>query len=247
MPIVRVRDLAMYHELHGEGDPLLLICGLGNDGTMFAPLIGPLAAHHRVIAFDNRGAGRTDQPDSPYSIEMMADDAAGLMTALGIEQAHVVGISMGGKIALALALRHPERVHSLVLVCTSAERRESLRLPWPWRLLGALQWLPPLRGRYPQPRYAHRHQRRASAAFDALARLGEIHVPTLILHGRKDRVAPFAQAERIQAGIAGSRLLAFRGGHLFFLLRERQPVLEAIQAFLSGLGDAARQEQPDAG
>lgn len=232
MPTVRVNDIAMYYEVHGAGEPLLFICGLGSDISMFTPIIAPLARRWRVIAFDNRGAGRTDKPDRPYSIGMMADDAAGLIAALGIAAAHVLGISMGGRIAMELALRHPQRVRSLALTCTSAHRRERFRLPWAWRVLRVLQWIPGLRGRYPQPHYAHQRQRRASMEHDCTARLGEIRAPTVILHGRKDRVAPFAQAEVVHAGIAGSRLLGFRGGHLFFLIRERQPFLDAVGEFL---------------
>src|ERR1700682_6342451 len=83
-------------------------------------MINWCARPHRVLAFDTRGAARTDKPDAPYSIEMMAGDTNGLMEALGISDATVLGVSMGGRIALSLTLAHPERVARLVLVSTSA-------------------------------------------------------------------------------------------------------------------------------
>jgi 3-oxoadipate enol-lactonase len=118
MPYVKVNDIQMYYEIQGEGEPLLLIVGLGTDISEWEGIIHWLAQTYKVLAFDNRGAGRTDKPDTPYSIEMMADDTAGIMQTLGIQQAHILGISMGGRIALALALRHAKSVKKLVLVST---------------------------------------------------------------------------------------------------------------------------------
>src|SRR5258708_1505269 len=99
MPVARVGDINVYYELHGEGTPLVLIGGLGTDITPYAGIIDWLAQRFRVLAFDNRGAGRTDKPDAPYTIGQMADDTAGLMETLSIERAHVAGVSMGGRIA----------------------------------------------------------------------------------------------------------------------------------------------------
>ena len=114
MPTVRVGDINMYYEIHGKGEPLLLIMGLGSDLTSWIFQIPEFSKKYRVIAFDNRGVGRSDAPDVPYSTAMMADDTTGLLDALGIERAHILGLSMGGFIAQELALKYPQRVKSLI-------------------------------------------------------------------------------------------------------------------------------------
>jgi len=97
----------------------VLLSGLGLDVSEMSMLTGPLAASFQVTAVDNRGAGRSAKPVGPYSIEQMAADIAGLMHRLGLPRAHLAGISLGGRIAMALALDWPDRVDRLILVATS--------------------------------------------------------------------------------------------------------------------------------
>ena len=231
MPYITVNNLRMYYEIHGEGnegEPLVMILGLAIDVSEWEAMTGWFAKKYRVLVFDNRGAGRTDKPDAPYSIEMMADDTAGLMQAVGFRQANVLGTSLGGRIALALALRHPELVKKLVLVSTSARMIPT----WRRRFYGLLSGMPIFRSKYPQPRYAFTRQLAASTDFNCTDRLREIQVPTLILHGKNDKSAPYVLAEEMHAGIQGSKMLTFAGGHLFFLMRERQQFLDAVAAFV---------------
>jgi pimeloyl-ACP methyl ester carboxylesterase len=237
VPIQRVGDIDMYYELHGTGDPVVLIGGLANDVSESERLIEWCSRSHRVLAFDNRGAGRTDKPDIPYSIEMMAADTAGLMEALGVSDATVLGISMGGRIALELTLEHPELVARLILVSTSAASRPD-NGPTRMEMLSFLAGLV-FRGKYPQPAYAQSRQRQASRVYECLDRLEEIQVPTTIMHGRNDWIFPLRQAEDIRHGVAHSQLVTFRGGHLFFMRKERKWFLDSVDAALT-FGDPVK-------
>ena len=228
MPVIHAGDIDMYYELHGSGDPMVLIGGLAQDISQWGWLTDWCAQTHHVLAFDNRGAGRTDKPDAPYSIPMMANDTDALMEGVGMAHATVLGISMGGRIALELALEHPERVARLILVSTRASARPEGQMSRT-EILGLLSGLV-FRGKHPQPRYAFNRQSEASRSYDCMDRLDEIRVPTTILHGRKDRIAPLRDAIEMRRGIAGSEMVTFSGGHLFFLRRERKWFFDSMAA-----------------
>ncbi len=121
MPTAHLRDVDLYYEEHGSGDPLLCIMGFATDSTGWLLQVPAFAERYRTIVFDNRGVGRSDKPTTAYTIHEMADDAAGLLDHLGIARAHVLGVSMGGMIAQELVLRHPARVRGLVLAATFPE------------------------------------------------------------------------------------------------------------------------------
>ena len=111
----------IYYEMYGEGEPLILIMGIGGDSTMWAPFQVPaFSTKFQVIVFDNRDAGRSSKAATYYTIADMADDVAGLLDGLGKERTHVLGISMGGMIAQEFALRYPDRLNKLILTGTGA-------------------------------------------------------------------------------------------------------------------------------
>ena len=119
MPHCVVAGARIHYEVDGEGEPLVLIAGTAFDLSFWDDLLPELRGF-RVLRLDNRGAGLSDAPDEPFSIERMADDVAAVMDAAGMPSAHVHGASMGGLIAQELAIRYPERVLSLVLGATFA-------------------------------------------------------------------------------------------------------------------------------
>jgi len=127
MPHSQVNVIDLYCEETGNGEPLLLISGLSGTTLGREPVRPALGTRFRVISFDNRGAGRSSAPPSPYSTRQMADDAAALLDRIGVARAHVVALSLGGMIAQELALAHPERVDRLVLLATYLRMRPGAR------------------------------------------------------------------------------------------------------------------------
>ncbi|MFA5399179.1 MAG: alpha/beta fold hydrolase [Dehalococcoidia bacterium] len=118
MPLIKAGDIKLHYEMSGEGPPLLLINGYGDHTGHWFCMRPVLDRHFTVLAYDNRGSGRSDKPDLPYTMKMLAGDAATLLDELGISRAHVFGVSMGGMVAQELALGYPRKLNSLVLGCT---------------------------------------------------------------------------------------------------------------------------------
>jgi pimeloyl-ACP methyl ester carboxylesterase len=118
MPKVQANGITLYYEVHGTGDPLILISGMSYDHWQWHKMTPDLAQHFQVIVFDSRGVGESDKPAGPYTAQLLADDTAALLEALGHRQAFVLGHSMGGFIAQALALSRPELVGKLILAST---------------------------------------------------------------------------------------------------------------------------------
>ncbi len=119
MPTTHVNGVNLYYEKHGSGDPLGLISGLGYDHWQWHKMFPGLSKHFQVIVFDNRGAGESDKPAGPYTAQLLADDTAALLETLGHRQVCVMGHSMGGFVAQALALSRPDMVRKLILASTN--------------------------------------------------------------------------------------------------------------------------------
>jgi len=240
MPTVKVGDINIYYESHGKGEALLLIMGYGANSTMWGLQIPAFSQEYRVISFDNRGTGQSDKPNMPYTIKMMADDAKGLLDAIGIDSAHVCGVSMGGMIAQELALNYPDRVKSLILGCTfcggtkaipptpevqallggmgelpvEEQAREMAPLLWTQEFIDknpvALELYVAIAAKYPTPPHGFACQEQAIMAHDTYDRLSRIKVPTLVITGDADRIIPAGNSKVLASRIPNAELVILK-------------------------------------
>jgi 3-oxoadipate enol-lactonase len=252
---------SLHWERTGSGPPVLLIMGLGLSGGAWWRTVPVLARQLEVITFDNRGVGRSSALFHAYTTEAMADDAVSVLDAAGVDRVHVYGISLGGMVAQQLALRHPERVQTLVLGATHAGG-EHVRRPEPdvlafirrrlWMRQEEAAWnsVPFNYGErcrtehperiaediaqrlaHPFPAEAYRAQMWAAALHNCHERLDLIQAPTLVVHGRDDRMIPIENGRAIAGGIPGARLVELEDtGHLY--PTEAPGVDEEISAFM---------------
>jgi aminoacrylate hydrolase len=121
MPIARIADCEIHYDIKGDGEPVLLVAGLGGAASYWNPNLDAFTAQHQVILHDHRGTGKSTKSEMEYSVELMADDLLQLMDRLGIARAHLVGHSTGGAIGIVLGAIAPERIASLTLYATWAE------------------------------------------------------------------------------------------------------------------------------
>ena len=138
-----LEDVKIYYEIKGEGSPLVMITGYSGNSEGWdnvVPRVETLSGHQTVITLDNRGTGRSSRPEGEYSIATMADDLAGLLEELAVPRAHVLGVSMGGVIAQEVALRHPDKVMGLILVCTTPGGERVWELPGQSEAFDRLRW-----------------------------------------------------------------------------------------------------------
>ncbi len=244
----------------GRGDPLLLIMGLGATHEWWSRVTEIVASRFRTILLDNRGVGQSDVPPGPYSISDMAADAAAVLDAAGIESAHVFGASMGGMIAQELALQYPARVRSLILGCTACggrdavparrevldalaaratmTREEAMRVMVPYIFDAStprerVEEDLALRLRTTVTNEGFFAQLQAIRSWSGtLARLGNLAVPTLVIHGETDELVPATNAGILARAIPNASLVMLpRASHIFFT-DQTEAATEAILSFL---------------
>jgi pimeloyl-ACP methyl ester carboxylesterase len=261
MPKVKVNDIKMYCEVKGKGYPLVMINGLGGNLNLWDPhLVEGLSKNFKLVLSDNRGTGRTDISSKEYTIRLFADDTAGLMNALGISKAHVLGLSMGGMIAQELAINYPEKISKMILCSThcgsSKLVQSSQRVPEtpidpskmsPEDYRKALtiictddfieenpdfvRLMAQKRLIHPTSKEAYMRQLNACRKFDTFERLHQIKTPTLVLHGRKDVLIHPKNATILTEAMPNAKLVFFeKSAHA--LAEEMSEVICTITEFL---------------
>jgi pimeloyl-ACP methyl ester carboxylesterase len=269
MPRLRCNGVELRVEEIGAGPPLLCIMGLGASLETWIAQREAFAAHHRVIVFDNRGAGESECPPPPWTVPDMAADAIGVLDALGIPRAHVLGVSMGGMIAQEMAIGWPERVDRMVVAVSFARPdpvRRAFLLFRRWaRLQGAdlvqegvanLPWLVSPRvlndpdrleeilgivGTMPlMAADAYSHQIEAILEHDTLSRLGAVRAPTLVLAAAEDVLTPLALSREIAEAIPGARLEVLPQGNHAVQIEDPDAFNYAVLRFLR-----AERKNPD--
>ncbi|WP_292518241.1 alpha/beta hydrolase [Methanoculleus sp.] len=258
---VHVGDIDIAYKTVGTGDAIIMIMGFAGTMDLWSTgLIERLAEDHRVIVFDNRGMGLTTASDAPFSLELFADDTAGLMSALNISRAHVLGWSMGADIAQELAFRHPERVDSLILVSGDSGGSEAVQ-PTPEvlarltdttgtpreqgaRLLSLLfpsDWFadhPDLFSYFPEvtesssPESIGRQATAMATWNGTYDRLSEITQKTLVVTGTDDIITPPKNAFILGERIPGAWVVQFKGAGHGLMYQDPDGLAEAVLFFI---------------
>ncbi len=265
MPFVNLDETQLYYEQTGDGRDLLIISGTGSDLRIPRPTIPHIEDKYRILRYDHRGLGQSTTDNTAVSMFHFADDAAALLTKLGIRQVDVVGISFGGMVAQHLAHRHPQLVRKLVLACTSsggptyasADLLELMNLPIKDR---QRMWLKMYDSRYEEqssgdyfvyllekllkktptmfPNVASdglMRQITARSSHDLSNQLHNIPHETFIVGGEHDRIAPPRNLRYLAENLQHAELRFFEGGHSFLL--EDDSAWKEIDAFLTPRGD----------
>jgi pimeloyl-ACP methyl ester carboxylesterase len=240
MPNIDCNGISMYYEVYGTGTPLLVIWGIGGEILLLLESLKQKAhGLYQIINFDTRGSGRSDKPDSEYSIEMMADDTASLMGYLNIRSAHILGISTGSRIALSLASRYPKSVNSLILHVAAARppgSDEPEALEAYDRLYNAMI-MPGFMEKallYPPTIPSFKRQFNALVTFNGVKLLASIHVPTLIINTTSDRSTPVSMAQELYERISGSQLILLDGDHMI-ARKDPELITDHVMVFLKSL------------
>lgn len=246
MAMAQVNDLTFAWDEAGTGDPVVMINGLGADRSAWYLQVSAFSNEYRVITFDNRDCGQTGACSHEYTVRQFADDTIGLMDAIGVDRAHIVGASMGGSIAQEMAIEYPDRVRSATLVCswpaTDPWLKELLlswedifagigpygwvRAHWPWvfthRFYQDTERIEELKrtareAPNPQTTEMYRRQSQAAIGHDTRDRLDRIKAPTHVICGEEDIFTPLRYSHDLVSSIPGATLSVIpRAGHGMF-------------------------------
>jgi 3-oxoadipate enol-lactonase len=248
MPSVDASGTELHYLRAGAGEPLLLIQGMSATHLAWGrPFLEELERSFDTVVFDNRGMGLSGRAELPFTTADLAADTAGLLDALELESAHVVGISMGGMVAQELALAHPERIRTLTIgasycggpegvlmtpedlqmlgaAVASGDREQVFRVMWEINLSPGFReddsrfaTFSEMASELSSPQPVILQQMQACSAHNTHERLGQIDLPTLVIHGDADRLLGYPNGREIASSIPGARLETLEGvGHMFW-------------------------------
>jgi 3-oxoadipate enol-lactonase len=241
MPIAQVGSSQVSFQRSGSGEPLLMIMGMSGTARHWGDPFCEALGDFELIAFDHRGVGDSTPLNGPITVAEMASDAAGLLEALEIESAHVLGVSMGGMIAQELALAHPAKIRTLTLGCTycggegsalaspeviqrlaeaamSGDRERALQAGWEINMSAAMAGDAAAKERFLEVGRANAvavavvmEQMQACAAHDTNTRLEGLQAPTLVIHGTDDQLLPVQNGRLIASLVPGAELEILEG------------------------------------
>lgn len=263
MPVITTNGIRLYYEVHGQGEPLVLIMGLGGDNRHFNYQARHLSRYYQVILFDNRGAGRSDAPAGDYTTVLMMEDLAGLLRELAILKAHILGFSLGSYIAQEFALRYPDRVRSLMLAASSTKAppravymqkllaelvRRSLslediiKLSIPWffheRLFAdtnRLKFMLDMANLNAGKMSAQGYlgQVAASVKHDTTQRIHQLKMPVLLLAGANDAVVSPEDTQALKKLIPHAEMVVFKEAGHSIYFEAADEFNKAVLAFLN--------------
>jgi pimeloyl-ACP methyl ester carboxylesterase len=262
MAQLKLANVDIHYDVNGDGEPLVLIPGFAAGAWIWFKQLAPLATKFRVITFDPRGIGKSSFASEPLTMRLLADDTAALLQELGIEQAHILGVSFGGFVAQEFALAYPEATRTLSLCCTGFGGPNHVAPP-PETLAAVLSTdgfntaertrrnlLPAfspdfvrdhpleveevikLRLANPVVEEAYRAQLKAGIGFDAEPRVGGIKAPTLVLSGEADAIVPVQNSRNLAEQIPGARLRLVEGGSHLFFIEQPDEFNRIVAEFL---------------
>ncbi|MCP8310266.1 MAG: alpha/beta hydrolase [Candidatus Methylarchaceae archaeon HK01M] len=260
VPKIIVNNIDINYQEEGAGFPLILIHGLSDDSTLWAPLMPKFSRHYWSIALDVRGHGHSGKPDMPYSIQLFSEDLLGFFEKLEIPQAHLLGLSMGGAIAQQFALDHPEKIRSIILLSAFSYNDSNLqnifkRLQKSFERDGFSVFFDEVVKLVVSPEFASAnadaiaemkgksikinsptailHAIDACLDFNVKDRISQISHPTLIISGKEDILTPPQLGEQIHRSIKGSEWKIIEGvGHNLLIPEKIQELAQIILKFL---------------
>jgi 3-oxoadipate enol-lactonase len=240
LPYESIGDLDIYYEIHGPSDaePIIWISGWGNSYWLWFRQIPAFKDRYRCVVFDNRGVGRSSKPDFPYTMPMFADDTIGLMEALNIENAHIIGVSMGGPNIIPADNKTMTMMFASPTETISQDQALKMRYSVAYSPQFLLENKPLLKQiqewteQNPQPVTARLHQAAASISFNVEEEVKQISAPTLILQGSSDLMVLPKNAEMLADNISTSKLVLIDGGPHLSIFEHYDKINNTILNFL---------------